>query len=127
VGQVAALEPILFVKCGVPMNAVLRMVILGRAERLDANRALQLGLVSEVVPDDQLVARAQELGEQAAAASPAAVEASLRAIWGSLDHSLSDAYNLGYHAIGAHRSHPDAIEGAAAFVDRRTPVWSESR
>lgn len=123
IGQVAALEPILFAKSGIPLNAILRMVVLGSAERLDARAALQVGLVSEVVPDDELAARAQQLGEQASAASPAAVEASLRAIWGSLELPLAEAYVRGHQAIGAFRSHPDASEGPQAFREKRTPEW----
>lgn len=125
VGQVSALEPILFARCGVPLNAIMRMVILGRLERLDAQTALRLGLVSEVVPDDQLLARAEELAEQASAASPAAIQASIRSIWEAFEHPLREAYQRGYEAIGAHRTHPDAVEGAAAFVQKRKPEWVE--
>lgn len=124
VGQVAALEPILFIRGGVPMNTVLRMVILGREERIDAQRALAAGFISEIVPDDQLMDRSMELARRAAAASPAALQASLRAIWGALELPLSEAYHQGYLAIGEHRSHPDAVEGATAFVQRRAPIWS---
>lgn len=124
IGQVSALEPILFAKTGIPMNAILRMVILGRNERIDATAALRLGLVSEVVPDDALMDRALELGDLASEASPEATQRSLRVIWDSLNHNLEDAYNAGYAAIGAHRAHPDALEGARAFVEKRRPVWS---
>lgn len=123
IGQVSALEPILFAKSGIPLNAVLRMVILGRTERIDAAGALRLGLVSEVVPDAQLMARAGQLAELASQASPQAVQHSLRVIWDSLNHNLEDAYNAGYAAIGAHRAHPDALEGARSFVEKRDPVW----
>jgi enoyl-CoA hydratase/carnithine racemase len=124
VGQVAALEPILFVRGGVPLNAIMRMVILGRGERLDAHTALRLGLVSEVVPDDQLLARAEELGELAAEASPAAVQASIKAIWEAFEYPLSEAYRRGHEAIGAHRSHPDSVEGPKAFAQKRKPEWA---
>src|SRR5690606_24862383 len=48
VGQVTAIEPIALARRA-PMSAVLRMMILGRAERLDAQQALAANLVSEVV------------------------------------------------------------------------------
>ena len=124
IGQVSALEAILFAKCGVPMNAVLRMVILGRAGRLTSADALRAGMVSEIVADDKLMDRALEFAQIAASRSPAAVQNSIRAIWGSLDRSLTDAYNAGFVAIGEHRGHPDAYEGARAFVEKRQATWA---
>ncbi len=123
IGQVSSLEPILFAKTGIPMNAILRMVILGRNERIDASAALRLGLVTEVVPDETLMQRALELADMASQASPEATQRSIRVIWESLNYGLEDAYNAGYTAIGAHRAHPDAVEGARAFVEKRAPVW----
>ena len=124
IGQVTALEPILFARSGVPMNQVMRMVILGRAGRVSAEEAWRIGLVSEVVPDEHLAERAQELGTLASAASPAAVQRSIEAIWSSLELPLSEAYARGQAAILAHRSHPDALEGARAFLEKRAPRWS---
>jgi len=124
IGQVTALEPILFAKCGIPMNAVLRMVILGRADRMSAAAALRSGMVSEVLPDAKLMPRAMEIGQIASSVSPTAVQASIRAIWSSMNLFLTDAYNAGYEAIGNHRAHPDAYEGARAFVEKRKPVWA---
>jgi enoyl-CoA hydratase/carnithine racemase len=102
------------------------MVLLGRSERLDAARALELGLVSEVVPDDRLLDRALELATTVAQASPAAVQASLRAIWGSLDRGLDEALREGWDIILDHRGHPDAVEGPRAFAERRAPRWEGS-
>ncbi len=124
VGQVAALEPIGLARRA-PLGAVLRMVLLGRSERLSAQRALQLGLVSEVVADDRLRSRALELATTIAAASPAAVQASLRAIWESLDRGLEDGLRHGWDLLAAHWDHPDASEGPRAFAEQREPRWSE--
>jgi enoyl-CoA hydratase/carnithine racemase len=126
VGQVSALEPIIFVKGGVPLNAILRMVSLGKHERIDARTALRLGMISEVVPDEELMKRAMELAQLVAEASPAALQASLRVIWEALDQPLTDAFNAGHAAIGAHRTHPDALEGAMSFVEKRPPRWTDS-
>lgn len=123
VGQVTALEPIGLAQ-RMPLEAVLRMVILGKAERLSAERAFQLGMVSEVVADDALGARAMELANIAASLSPAAMRASLKAIWDSLETPLNEAYAKGYEAIVRHRDHPDALEGPTAFMEKREPKWS---
>ena len=122
VGQVTALEPIGLAR-RVPLGAVLRMVVLGRHERLDANAALRVHMVSEVVEDARLRERALELARVAAGVSPAAVQASLKAVWQSFEPALSQAYDMGLDAVMRHRSHPDATEGPAAFLAKRAPQW----
>jgi enoyl-CoA hydratase/carnithine racemase len=123
VGQVTALEPIGLLQ-RMSLTKVLRMVILGKAERLSAAQALECEMISEVVPPENLLARAIELGQIAAAVSPAAVQTSLRAIWNSLELPLAQAYEEGFEALIRHRAHPDAKEGPAAFLAKRPPKWS---
>ena len=124
VGQVTALEPIGLLR-RTDLGTVLRMVALGKAERLNAQQALAVRLVSEVVPADFLRQRALELAQAVAAASPAAVRASLKAVWESFELPLSKAYEHGFDILIRHRAHPDASEGPAAFLEKREPVWSE--
>ena len=124
VGQVTALEPIGLLR-KMNFGAVLRMVILGKAERLSAAQALASGMISEVVPDDQLAARAMELARIAASVSPKAVQRSLRAVWDSFDLPLTKAYENGFDILIRHRAHPDATEGPKAFLEKRPPVWSD--
>lgn len=123
VGQVTALEPVGLLR-RVSLEHVLRMVVLGRAGAVDAAEAVRIGLAGEVVADDALLRRAMELAEVAARVSPATVQASLRAIWRSFELPLAEAYAEGYEAIRAHRAHPDALEGALAFAERRPAVWA---
>ena len=123
VGQVSALEPIGLSR-RMPLGEVLRMVTLGKTYRIDAQRALQLGIVSEVVPLAGLRDRAVELGHIVATASPQTVQESLRAIWEGLDRGLDDALQHGYRILERHRTHPDATEGPAAFVEKREPRWT---
>lgn len=123
VGQVTALEPIGLAR-RMPLGAVLRLVTLGKAERLSAEKARELHLVSEVVAHDDLMARARELAAIIAGVSPAAVQRSLQAVWQSFEMPLSQAYDIGYDMVMRHRDHPDAKEGPAAFLSKREPVWS---
>jgi enoyl-CoA hydratase/carnithine racemase len=123
VGQVTALEPIGLLR-RMSLEHVLHMVVLGRAGGFDATEAVRVGLASEVVPDEDLLARALELADIAASVSPATVQASLRAIWESFEMPLSEALDRGYELIRAHRAHPDALEGVLAFGERRQPRWS---
>jgi enoyl-CoA hydratase/carnithine racemase len=122
-GQVSALEPIGLTR-RMPFEAVMRMVILGGRERLTAERAYQLGLVSEVVPQERLLPRARELAELVLQGSPATIAASKRAVWEGLDYGLHEAYRNGFKYLRAHWSHPDNKEGPQAFAERRKPQWS---
>ncbi|PJG48391.1 hypothetical protein CAF53_09160 [Sphingobium sp. LB126] len=123
VGQVTALEPIGLAR-RIPLGAVLRLVTMGKAERLTAQDARELHLVSEVVPHDRLMARAREIAAIVAAVSPQAVQKSLQSVWESFEMPLSEAYDRGYETLMRHRDHPDAKEGPAAFLAKRAPVWS---
>jgi enoyl-CoA hydratase/carnithine racemase len=123
VGQVTALEPIGLTR-RMPFGLVTRMVCLGKFERMTAQRAYETGMVSEVVPGDQLMSRALELAGQVAQASPATLQTSLRAIWESLEYPLTEAYYHGFAPLTRHWDHPDASEGPRAFMEKRDPEWS---
>ena len=84
VGQVSAFETIGLAKKA-PMESILRMALLGRHERMSAERARQLGIVSEVVDRDRLRDRAQELGEAIATHDPDHLAAIKTALWGALE------------------------------------------
>jgi enoyl-CoA hydratase/carnithine racemase len=84
VGQVSAFETIGLLKKA-PMEAVTRMAMMGRAERLDAERARQLGIVSEVVEPGALRDRAQELGETVARVDAVALAALKAQAWAALE------------------------------------------
>lgn len=83
-GMVAALEPIALTY-RLPLSDVLRMALLGLHERMSAERALQVGFVTEVVPTDALHARGYELAAAIARQPAAAVQGTVKAIWQSLD------------------------------------------
>jgi enoyl-CoA hydratase/carnithine racemase len=107
-----------------PAEAVLRMALTGRHERLSAARAYELGLVSEVVdPPERLPEVAQQLAEKIARNSPAALRATKRALWGALEHGLTDACRAGAAELTGLWGHPDQVEGPAAFAEKREPRW----
>ncbi|HEY0448811.1 enoyl-CoA hydratase/isomerase family protein [Actinophytocola sp.] len=68
-----------------------RVVLTGAHERLDAERARQLGMVGEVVEADELEAVAQRVAERIAAADPDVVRARKHALWSAEERGLSDA------------------------------------
>ena len=83
IGQVVSIEAIGLMK-RMPVEAVMRMAFVGRYERMPAQRAYELGMLSEVVdPPERLRDAAQELAEKIARNSPAAMAATKRALWGA--------------------------------------------
>ena len=95
VGQVVAIEAIALLR-KMPFEAVMRMALVGRYERMNAERAYELGMISQIVdPPDQLREVAQELGETIAKNSPAAMRATKKALWGALEHGLTDGCRAG--------------------------------
>jgi len=125
VGQVSGIEPV-SLALRVPMSALYRLGLLGRAERWDAQQARELGLVSEVVPADQLLGRAHELAAAIAASSPAAVRATREMMRRFESNVLGPWMAAGWDAVQVHWAHPDSQEGPRAFAERREPKWENS-
>jgi enoyl-CoA hydratase/carnithine racemase len=123
VGQVVAIEAIGLMR-KMPVEAVMRMAFVGRYERMGAQRAYELGMISEIVdPPERLREVAQELAEKIAKNSPAAMAATKRALWGALEHGLTDACRAGAGELTGMWGHPDQAEGPAAFAEKREPEW----
>ena len=122
VGLVAGLEPVGLAR-RIPLEAVLRMALLGGSERMTAQQALALGLVGEVVPADRLLPRARELAAKIAEHSPTALARSKQVIWESLDAGLHEGLDRTWQRIREHVGHPDLEEGTVAFVEKRRPRW----
>ncbi|EKF24466.1 enoyl-CoA hydratase/isomerase family protein [Mycolicibacterium hassiacum DSM 44199] len=100
-GLVCALEPIgLMRKVGLAQS--LRIALMGNDERVSARTALQIGLVTEVVPADRLWSRAHEIAATIAAKPPSATQGTVKAIWESLEKPYRAAMeqNLIYTRLG---------------------------
>jgi enoyl-CoA hydratase/carnithine racemase len=125
VGQVTSIEMIGLMR-KIPAESVLRMALVGRYEKMSAQRAYQLGLVSEVVdPPERLHEAAQELAEKIARNSPAALRATKRALWQAMELGLTDACKTGAKEMVGLWGHPDQAEGPAAFAEKREPRWQD--
>ncbi len=123
VGQVSAYEAIGLLR-KMPVEAVMRMALVGRHERISAQRALELGMISQVVdPPERLREEAQALGERIARNSPAAMAATKRALWQALELGLTDACRAGAQELVSMWGHPDQAEGPRAFAEKREPRW----
>ena len=93
-GRVAALEPIGLMR-RIGLGEALRIALSGNDERVSAETALRIGLVSEVVERDQLWSRAHEIAACIAAKPSAATQGTVRAIWESLDRPYRAAMEQG--------------------------------
>lgn len=93
-GMVAAYEPILLLR-RMPFGDVLRMALTGVHERVGAETAQKLGLVSEVVAADELLGSAQALAATIASQPAMAVQATLRTLWAAKDLPIGQATELG--------------------------------
>ena len=123
VGQVVALEAIGLLR-KMPVEPVMRMAFVGRHERMSAQRAFELGMISQLVdPPEALRAEAQALAERVARNSPAAMAATKRALWHALEVGLTDACRAGAQHLVSMWGHPDQEEGPMAFAEKREPQW----
>jgi enoyl-CoA hydratase/carnithine racemase len=100
-GLVCALEPIGLMR-RVGLGETLRIALMGNDERIGADTALRIGLVSEVVSADRLWARAHEIAATIASKPPSATQGTVKAIWESLDKPYRAALeqNLIYTRLG---------------------------
>ncbi|MEM8935033.1 MAG: enoyl-CoA hydratase/isomerase family protein [Pseudomonadota bacterium] len=105
-------------------NNALDMILRGR--KISGPEAKEVGLVTEVLPNDKLKARALELAEELASMPRLAIKAMMTCIVGhetkTLEESLADERD----AIYATFDTPDRLEGFAAFVEKRKPVFNKS-
>jgi enoyl-CoA hydratase len=94
-----------------------------RARRIDAQEALRIGLVHEVCPRDELLARARALAGELAEKPPLAVAGILKAVIQGEFLPLERGLALEYEAISRTSGSDDAREGVTAFLEKRKPVF----
>lgn len=102
-------------------GAALKLLLTGAV--IEAQEALRIGLVDEVVCAAELMIRAEQLATEMAANAPLAIQETLRTVDAGLDMPLDAA--LAREADGFSRccETADKAEGTAAFLEKRAPVW----
>ena len=90
---------------------------------LDASAALEVGLVSEVVPADELLSRSREKAEKLAAKAPFYVRMAKRLLHESIENSLTDHLQLERHGIADSMGTQDLKRGVTAFFGGETPEF----
>ncbi|MEM6667038.1 MAG: enoyl-CoA hydratase/isomerase family protein [Pseudomonadota bacterium] len=102
----------------------LDMILRGR--KVSGPEAKAIGLVTEVVPNDQLKARALELAEELASMPRLAIKAMMGCIVGHETKTLEESIADERAAIHATFDTPDREEGFRAFVEKRKPEFNKA-
>ncbi len=107
----------------VPVAVCMRMALLGNHERMSAQRAYEVGLVTEVVPHEQLMDRARELAGMIVQNAPLAVWGTKMGILRGLGLPVEQADEIAVGYLKVVEGSDDHKEGPRAFVEKRKPVW----
>jgi enoyl-CoA hydratase/carnithine racemase len=120
-GMVSAYEPMHMLQ-RMPLGEVMRMSLLGNAERMTARRAHEIGLVSEVVPASELRSAAAWAASVIASHPPAAVQGTVRAVWTARDLTRTQALTVAPHLVRLGNLPADDQQ---RLVRDRTREWRE--
>jgi len=97
------------------------MILTG--DHVSADEALRIGLVSDVVPADELLARTLALADRIATAGPLAIAYAKEAVRRGTEMPIADGLRLEADLATFLTNTADRIEGAAAFRERRPPAY----
>jgi len=99
------------------------MTLMGNSERLSAQRAYEIGMVSQVVPQDQLRETAAWVAQRIADAPPVAVVGSMRALWAALEMGRQQALSIS-DILTRLGNEPSALEaGQTKFASGSREQW----
>jgi enoyl-CoA hydratase/carnithine racemase len=116
--------------CSTPAVGVARNISRKRAmqmlltgEMIDARKALDWGLVNEVVPEKDLDAAVARFTDIIRGTSASVVALGKRAFYGQIERDIEGAYALASGVMASNMLEPDAREGIDAFLGKRAPKW----
>ncbi|WP_170390067.1 enoyl-CoA hydratase [Ruegeria arenilitoris] len=118
--------------CSTPMVALSRNIprklafeMLTTGDFIPAERAAELGLVNRVVPEALLEHETLSLAEQLASKLGAAVKIGKQAFYQQLQMPLDQAYAYTGGVMAENMLHRDTEEGISAFIEKRSPNWTQ--
>jgi 2-(1,2-epoxy-1,2-dihydrophenyl)acetyl-CoA isomerase len=100
------------------MSILLTNTVIGAAEALD------LGIVTKVVPDEQLAEASLAMARELAAGAPKALAATKRLVWSGTAISIEQCLSEEARTVSELSGTADAREGLAAVIERRKPIFT---
>lgn len=117
-GDVGTMSRLMF---QIPYAIAMRMVLTG--DMIDAAEAYRIGLVNEVVPMKELMAKTEEIAERISQNPPILMRAEKESMLRSLHMAFDDAVRFSHMITNMNRMTHDASEGVAAFAEKRAPQY----
>jgi len=118
--------------CSTPMVALSRnisrkhaMEMLLTGDFVGADRAEAMGLVNQVVPDEEVTGAVMVLAARIAGKSQMTLRTGKKAFYNQVEMQLSDAYEYASQVMVENMLKRDAEEGIGAFIDKRSPDWND--
>ncbi|GIH69589.1 enoyl CoA dehydratase/isomerase [Sphaerimonospora thailandensis] len=121
-GLVAAAGGVMRLPRRIPYHVAMEIALTG--DFYPASRLYELGLVNRVTPAGEALAGALELARKIAANAPLALAATKRVVTESADWSREEMFAKQNEITSPIFASKDAMEGAAAFAEKRAPNWS---
>ncbi|MBA2326090.1 MAG: enoyl-CoA hydratase/isomerase family protein [Actinobacteria bacterium] len=121
-GMTAAFEPMHMAGI-MPFGEIMRLSLLGNYERLSAPRAHEIGLVSEVVPKEQLHDAVAWAANTIASQPPLAIQGTVRAIWSARELGHRQALRFGYSYVAMGTDQDSIAEGQKLFESGTRIDW----
>jgi enoyl-CoA hydratase/carnithine racemase len=119
--------------CSTPMVALSRnvadkhaMEMLLTGDMLPADRAMDIGLVNQVVAPDELQAVTMDVARKIASKSSLTLATGKRAFYAQRGMPLADAYDYASRVMVDNMMALDAQEGIGAFIEKRQPAWQDA-
>lgn len=118
--------------CSTPMVALVRAIGRKRAlemlltgKGIDAQTAMEWGLVNRVVPATELRQVSETLAREIVASSPLVISIGKQAFYTQIDLDQTHAYSYAKEVMSLNSLAADAQEGISAFLEKREPCWRE--
>jgi enoyl-CoA hydratase len=120
-GLVAGAGGVMRLPQRIPYHIAMEIALTG--DHFPASRLYELGLVNHVTPAGGALAKALELAKKIAGNAPLALAATKRVMVESADWSRDEMFKKQGEIINPVFGSKDAMEGAAAFAEKRAPQW----
>ena len=105
----------------IPFGKAAELILMGK--RIDATEALNLNIVSKIVPQKELMATAKEWASQICTCAPLAVRAAKEAMFKGCDMTLAEGLKLESELASKVMATADFAEGRQAFMEKRKAVF----